>query len=195
VELILASGSPRRRDLLAAAGYAFQAVSPDIEEIPEPGETPAGFVARAAREKAEAVAGRLPPSAGGRIFIGCDTVVTIDGAILGKPADARNAAVMLRQLSGRTHRVLSGLCLLRTSAAGERALQIRVVQTEVDFRELSANDIARYVATGEPMDKAGAYAIQGGAAHMVSSVRGSYTNVIGLPVSDLISLLTEPGPA
>lgn len=186
-EIILASRSPRRRDLMTAAGLVFEAVPADIEEIARPGESPEAFAERAAREKAEAVAARLPARPGGRIVIGCDTVVAVDGAILGKPASAEEAAAMLRSLSGRSHRVLSGLCVLR--APGR--IRTRVVETRVEFRTLSGADIARYVATGEPMDKAGAYAIQGGAAHMVASVRGSYTNVVGLPVSELVELLAE----
>lgn len=188
-EIILASRSPRRKDLMAAAGLVFRVVAADIEEIARPGESPAAFAERAAREKAEAVAARLPERPGGRIIIGCDTVVTIDGAILGKPEDAEEASAMLRRLSGRSHRVLSGLCVLRVPGR----LGTRVVETQVDFRSLGEADIARYVATGEPMDKAGAYAIQGGAAHMVASIRGSYTNVVGLPVFELVGLLGEIG--
>lgn len=186
-EIVLASRSPRRKELMAAAGLEFRAVAADIEEIPRPGETPEAFAERAAREKAETVAARLPNRAGGRIVVGSDTVVAIDGAILGKPADAAEAAAMLRRLSGRSHRVLTGLCILR----GPGRLRTQVVETQVDFRALRESDIARYVATGEPMDKAGAYAIQGGAAHMVAAVRGSYTNVVGLPVAELVGLLAE----
>lgn len=188
-EIILASRSPRRKDLMAAAGMEFRVVAADIEEIPGPRETPEAFAARAAREKAEAVAARLPEPKGDRIVIGCDTVVTIGGAILGKPADAAEAAGMLRSLSGRSHRVLTGLCVLQDTGR----FLTQVVETQVDFRALREEDIARYVATGEPMDKAGAYAIQGGAAHMVAAVRGSYTNVVGLPVAELVGLLAELG--
>jgi len=191
VEIILASRSPRRFDLLTAAGYVFQVIAPDIDEIPKQGELPAEFAKRAALEKAVAVAKRLLPCAGGRKIIGCDTVVTIDGAILGKPVDPQDAAHMLRRLCGRTHQVLSGLCVLKESETGSRTWRVRVVSTEVDFREVSEGDLTRYVETGEPMDKAGAYAIQGGAAHMVSAIRGSYTNVVGLPLSELIRLLNQ----
>lgn len=191
VEIILASRSPRRFDLLTAAGYVFQVIAPDIDEIPKQGELPAEFAKRAALEKAVAVAKRLLPCAGGRKIIGCDTVVTIDGAILGKPVDPQDAAHMLRRLCGRTHQVLSGLCVLKESETGARTWRVRVVSTEVDFREVSEGDLTRYVETGEPMDKAGAYAIQGGAAHMVSAIRGSYTNVVGLPLSELIHLLNQ----
>jgi len=191
VEIILASRSPRRFDLLTAAGYVFQVIAPDIDEIPKQGELPAEFAKRAALEKAVAVAKRLLPCAGGRKIIGCDTVVTIDGAILGKPVDPQDAAHMLRRLCGRTHQVLSGLCVLKESETGARTWRVRVVSTEVDFREVSEEDLTRYVETGEPMDKAGAYAIQGGAAHMVSAIRGSYTNVVGLPLSELIRLLNQ----
>ncbi len=191
-ELILASASPRRRELLAALGIPFRVVVPDIDETPAPRETPEAYARRAAAEKAAAAAARLPARAVGappRIVIGCDTDVALGRRIFGKPRDTAEARRMLRALSGRRHRVISGLCVLRERRNGAWREKTIAVATEVEFRRLSAAEIEAYVATGDPMDKAGAYAIQGGAAGMVRGIRGSYTNVVGLPLAELAELL------
>ncbi len=191
--LILASQSPRRRDLLKQAGFTFAVEEPNIEEIPRPRETPAAFARRAAREKAQAVRGRLPPPDRGiRHIIGCDTVVAVGASILGKPADPEDAVAMLRRLSGRTHAVLTGLCVLTEQPGTRLRRRIRLARTDVRFRRVPEAEIRRYVESGEPMDKAGAYAIQGGAAGMVRCIRGSYTNVVGLPLAELIELIADP---
>jgi septum formation protein len=180
LKLILASGSPRRAELLRGAGLAFEIVIPDIDEAPRPHEAPADFVMRTAREKAESI------SAAGAVILAADTAV-VDGArILGKPVDTADAAAMLRSLSGRTHEVMTGVCLCFPGGAG-----CFHTETRVTFRDLSETEIAAYVATGEPMDKAGAYAIQGGAAKMVRRVEGSYSNVVGLPLCEVIEKLEK----
>jgi septum formation protein len=172
---------------MKAAGLAFRVFTPDVEEVPRPGETPAAFAARAARDKAEAVARRLGrPRAGLRLIVGCDTIVVQGGRILGKPRDARDASRMLRSLSGARHEVISGLCVIRQPAAGPVAVRTRAVRTIVEFRPLGAEEIQAYIESGEPFDKAGAYGIQGGAAGMVRAIRGSYTNVVGLPLAELM---------
>ena len=184
-EIILASASPRRRELLAQLGIPFTVRVSGIEERPWPGERPASYALRNAADKARAVAAGLPPGANATI-ISADTIVVLGDEILEKPADAADAARMLRRLSGRGHEVITGLVVL--APGRERGLAVR---TEVVFRPLSDDDIEAYVATGEPMDKAGAYAIQGGAAGFVTATNGSYTNVVGLPVEELRRLLGE----
>lgn len=189
-EIVLATGSPRRRALLRSAGVPFRSIVPHIPEVPRPHETPKAFVRRAAREKAEAVRKRLPAPEihTTRHIIGCDTLVVLRGTRLGKPAHAKEAADMLRRLAGRTHHVLSGVCTV-TDANGHLRRRTLVARTEICFRPLSEAEILRYVASGEPMDKAGGYGIQGGAAGMVRWIRGSYTNVVGLPLAEVLSLL------
>jgi len=172
--LVLASASPRRADLLREAGIAFQAAPAHIDEAEGFGELPESYVGRLAREKAEAVWRARP----GSYVLGADTTVVVDDAILAKPADAADAARMLRLLSGRAHRVLTGVCLLGPSGFSRAA----VVSTTVTFGRLSEADIAWYVATGEPLDKAGAYAVQGGASRFVQRIDGSFSNVVGLPM-------------
>jgi septum formation protein len=173
--LVLASASPRRRWLLAQLGVAFDVVPVDLDERPHVGEEPATFAQRMADEKA-AAASRLRPEAW---ILAADTVVALDGAPLGKPRDAEEAARMLGALAGRGHVVHTGASLLRPGGlAGDRA----VTSTRVGFRALAPEEIRAYVATGEPFDRAGAYAIQGEGAHVVDYVEGSYTNVIGLPL-------------
>jgi len=183
--LILASSSPRRRELLSGLGYVFDVVDPQVAEIPKPGEAPSDFALRAARDKARWVAARAEEDA---IIIAGDTVVTIHGAILGKPVDEADARRMLGQLSGHTHKVITGLFVLRVGKTREYA---EAVVTEVTFKALNAAEIDAYIATGEPMDKAGAYGIQGGANYMVREIQGSYTNVIGLPLTELVEALTN----
>ncbi len=179
--LILASGSPRRREILSAAGIPFRVMEPGIEEEPEPGESPEEYVRRLARDKALAV-----PCAGDDIVLAADTIVTIGGAILEKPRDAADARRMLRLLSGRRHNVITGVCL--------RTVSHEVVaheSTAVHFVALSEREIDEYVASGEPLDKAGAYAIQGLASKFIHRIEGCYFNVVGLPVARVYSLLKE----
>jgi len=174
-KVVLASASPRRRELLAGLGLEFSVEVPQIDESPLPGEAARPFVERLADGKARAIA-----AAPGTVLVAADTVVVLDGAILGKPADEAHAAEMLAGLSGRSHEVVTGVCVRK----GERR-QVFSVATEVVFRTLEEGEIRAYIASGCPMDKAGAYAIQGGAAHMVRAIKGSYTNVVGLPLCEL----------
>lgn len=182
VRLILASASPRRRELLTQAGYAFEVRPAHIPEDPRPGEDPAAYVTRLAREKAEAAYRELADASA--TVLGADTTVTLDGLILGKPSDAADAARMLRLLSGRTHRVITGVALV-TAERTEVAAEV----TAVRFLALSDEEIAEYVATGEPMDKAGAYGIQGQAARWIPRVEGCYFNVVGLPIALVATML------
>ncbi|HLI03968.1 MAG TPA: Maf family protein [Terracidiphilus sp.] len=180
--LVLASASPRRRELLAQAGYSFEVRPAHIPEEPQPGEEPVAYVTRLAREKAEAVFRQLladrDAAAGDLAVLGADTTVTLDNRILGKPEDAADARRMLRLLSGRTHRVITGVALVSAHAA-----EVAAEVTAVRFLTLSEDQIADYVATGEPMDKAGAYAIQGQAARWIPRIEGCYFNVVGLPLA------------
>jgi septum formation protein len=190
VRVILASASPRRLDLLRRIGVEPVIRPAGVDETALPAEPPRATALRLARAKAQAVAAAAPPPAGW-IVIGADTVVEIDRLLLAKPEDAAAAEDMLARLSGRTHEVHTGLAL----AGPGGLLRSDVATTEVEFAPLSAADIAAYVATGEPFDKAGAYAVQGLGARLVSAVRGSRSNVIGLPLELLFSLCPELGPA
>ena len=189
MHLVLASNSPRRRELLAQAGFSFTVHPAEIPEDPHTGEDPLAYVLRLARAKAQAVFAAIDRQEEDRIVLGADTTVTIDNQILGKPADAADAARMLRLLSGRTHRVLTGVAL-RTASGIEVAAEM----TGVRFYTLSEAEIAAYVATGEPMDKAGAYAIQGRAARWIPRITGDYSNVVGLPLA-LVSTMLEAAQA
>ena len=182
-QLVLASGSPRRKEILAAAGITCQVIPSSVEERQAEHETAEEFVCRVAWEKANDVFLRLPPEAA-RAVLGADTVVLIDGLVLGKPLSSEDAARMLRMLSGREHRVLTGVCLLY-SPAGTLAItkDIAAASTNVKFSTLTERQIADYIASGEPFDKAGAYAIQGLASKFVERIEGCYANVVGLPVS------------
>jgi septum formation protein len=185
--LVLASASPRRRELLTQAGFSFQVHPAHIPEDPNPGEDPIAYVVRLAREKAQAVYDQLsskPEDADDLVVLGADTTVTLDGHILGKPEDAGDAARMLRLLSGRTHRVITGVAVV-TAARTEVAAEV----TGVKFLALSEQEIADYIATGEPMDKAGAYAIQGRAAKWIPRIEGDYFNVVGLPLALVTAML------
>jgi len=195
--LVLASASPRRRELLAQAGYLFKVHPAHIAEEPLAGEDPIAYVVRLAREKAEAAFRELTEGTSGRrieagegqlAVLGADTTVTLDKQILGKPEDAADAARMLRLLSGRTHRVMTGVAL-KTAAGVEVAAEV----TGVRFLTLRDEEIDAYVAGGEPMDKAGAYAIQGRAARWIPRVEGCYFNVVGLPLALVCSLLEGAG--
>ena len=196
--LVLASVSPRRRELLAQVGYRFEVHPAHIPEDPLPGEDPIVYVTRLAREKAEAVFRELSsvntvsenlrplprPDVQPLAVLGADTTVTLDNAILGKPEDAADAARILRLLSGRTHRVITGVALVTA-----KGVEVAAEATAVRFLTLSDEEIAAYVATGEPMDKAGAYAIQGRAARWIPRIEGCYFNVMGLPLALVCSLL------
>ena len=175
--LTLASASPRRRKMLAALGLDFNIVVPEVDETPPPNEKPRVFAERMASEKAHAVSDD-------GIIIAADTIVVQNETILGKPADAAHARVMLRSLSGAEHEVITGVCITDSTRTVVFSARTRVV-----FRMLNDDEIEDYIATGEPMDKAGAYAIQGGAAHMVRCIDGSYTNVVGLPMCELYESL------
>ena len=179
---MLASASPRRAELLAAAGFVFSVAHADIDETPLPGEPADRYVMRLAEGKARAVAARQP----GPAVLGADTTVVVDGDLLAKPADAADAALMLRRLQGRAHDVLTGVAL-----GAEGRAHVVLDTTRVWFAPMSDDDIAAYVATGEPMDKAGAYGIQGWAARFVTRVDGSYSNVVGLPVAVVHTLVAE----
>ena len=172
--LILASGSPRRRELLSIAGLDFEVIVADIEEKIPDGATPQEAVMSLALQKADAVAKQNPE----RTVIGADTVVVCDGAILGKPKDEADAFKMLRALSGRVHTVCTGVAIIRGSE-----IKNFCEVTEVEFHELTDDEILAYVRTGEPMDKAGAYGIQGRGCVLVKRINGDYFNVVGLPVS------------
>lgn len=186
--LVLASGSPRRRDLLAALGLAFTVRAADIDETQLPGEAPEAYVLRLAREKARTAAER--GSGAGELVLAADTSVILDGDVLGKPRDAEEARAMLARLAGRGHTVLSGIALVDATTGREEA---DVVGTEVMMAAMSLDEIAWYVATGEPMDKAGAYAAQGLGSLFVERVAGNYWNVVGLPVPAVHRLFAHLG--
>lgn len=184
VDLVLASASPRRRELLAGAGLDFMVVPANIDETPQAGESPTAYVHRLSAEKAEAVA---EPD---QVVIAADTTVEVDGAILEKPVDRKDAARMLRLLSGRSHRCHTGVTVL-VNDCGNTTVATRVVTTEVVFVELTESTISWYLDTGEADDKAGAYGIQGAAGAFVERVAGSVTNVIGLPLAETLAMLSD----
>ncbi|MCX7819024.1 MAG: Maf family protein [Kiritimatiellae bacterium] len=193
IELVLASASPRRRVLLRRAGYRPRVVVPTVDERPRRGESPADCAQRLALEKARAAADGLAAARRLRVVLACDTVVALGGCILGKPRDAAEARRMLRQLSGRSHSVITGVALIRQAPGQRPRRRVFAVETRVLFRRLSAAEIAAYVRSGDPMDKAGAYGIQEGAAHFVRAVCGSVTNVIGLPLAEVVVELQRLG--
>jgi len=180
--LVLASASPRRRELLAAAGIAFEVLPVDLDETPLDGELPEAHVRRLALAKAEAARAQRPEA----VVLGADTIVVAAGRILGKPRDAEDAAWMLRTLAGRAHEVLTGVAV-----AGVRGCTVELERTRVWFAPLSDQEIGDYVGSGEPRDKAGAYAIQGLASKFVLRIDGSYSNVVGLPVALVYRLLKD----
>ncbi len=192
--LILASQSPRRAELLRNAGYSFEVRPADVDERMRAGEAPLEYVKRLAREKALAV---LESAPAGAVVLGADTTVVVDGECLGKPVDSDEARRMLARLSGRGHEVMTGVCVAWRRAEGAAAVEavaevgveVGVEVTEVEFAAMSADEIADYVATGEPMDKAGAYAIQGRASRWIPRIRGCYFNVVGLPVARVCAML------
>jgi len=204
--LVLASASPRRRELLTQIGLSFQVHPANIPEDPYPDEDPTAYVTRLAREKAQAVFAEItgaPSLASGttestkqglddrspQVVLGADTTVTLDNLILGKPENPADAARMLRLLSGRTHRVITGVALVTP-----HSVQSAASVTSVTFLPLTEAEITAYVATGEPMDKAGAYAIQGRAARWIPRIEGCYFNVVGLPLSLVSTLLAASQP-
>ena len=204
--IVLASASPRRRELLRSAGIPFEVQAADIDETARSGERPREYAERLAWEKALAVA-RLRPR---DVVLGADTIVVVDEAILGKPRDADDAARMLRLLSGRVHRVITGVCVVKAVASGQLPVAseklpehrgFEILRTEngevrtasettlVTMCEVSEDEIRDYIATGEPMDKAGAYAIQGRASRWIPRIEGDYSNVVGLPVALVYGML------
>ncbi len=187
-KLILASASPRRAALLRAGGYSFRSIPSRIAERRRPAESPTAMARRLAASKARAVASRLRPSPGGPLVLAADTIVVIKGRVLGKPRNRRAAVRMLRLLSGKAHRVITGVAICEV---GRGKLRSACEVTWVWFRPLSGAEIESYAAGGEPLDKAGAYAIQGGAAAFVRRLRGSRSNVVGLPLERLASMLKE----
>ena len=206
--LVLASASPRRQELLRNAGIPFVVQPADVDETPLPGELPDACAERLAREKALAVWRKRPQD----IVLGADTVVTVQGALLGKPVDAADAARMLRILSGRQHQVITGVCLVRVGFSGQGSgasrpgttSDLRELNddpkvmtsretTRVTMSEISDDEIREYVASGEPMDKAGAYAIQGIASRWIPKIEGDYGNVVGLPVALVYRMLKDGG--
>ena len=182
--LVLASASPRRLQLLSSLGLLLEVAPVDIDETPAPGEEPAALALRLAEAKAALAATRHP----GRLVVAADTVVALGGETLGKPKDAREAQAMLQRLSGARHEVFTAVAARR-----DRQAASRLSRSEVDFRVLGPAEIEAYVATGEPMDKAGAYGIQGVAAVFVSRLCGSYSGVVGIPLHDTAELLRDFG--
>jgi len=184
--IVLASASPRRAQLLASVGIRFEAASSDIPEEFLPHESPVDHVRRLAEAKARAVAGRHA----GRFFVGADTIVVCDGEPLGKPRDRRDAERMLRRLSGKAHDVITAYAVYD---AVDGRIEVAAITTRVRFKTLQPAEIAAYVETDCPLDKAGAYGIQGRAASMVERIDGSYTNVVGLPVEETVATLARMG--
>jgi septum formation protein len=191
--LILASASPRRQELLRNARISFTVQAAAIDETPLAGESPRDCAERLARVKALEVF----QSRARDYVLGADTIVVVDGAILGKPRDAGDAARMLRMLSGRTHDVITGVCVVSPVGGGQRSVASNTKTaseaTRVTMCEISEDEIRDYVATGEPMDKAGAYAIQGIASRWIPRIEGDYSNVVGLPVALVYGMLRELG--
>ena len=181
--LVLASGSPRRRDILQILGLDFDVRRPDLEEVVHPGEAPSDAVRRLAEEKSAGLA-----QSPGEVILAADTIVVLDDEILGKPSDTTHAVEMLMRLSGRAHDVLTGIALRRGPEVWSS-----VARTRVTFRSFDRTECEVYVATGEPLDKAGAYGIQGFGAALVDGIEGDYFNVMGLPVPTFLGLLNEAG--
>ena len=190
MKLILASASPRRAEILTNAGISFDTLAVNMDEMPHAGESAEPMCRRLALEKARAAATKLASIREPTIVIAADTTVEIGGEILGKPTSRDDAREMLQKLSGKTHRVLTALTLIRLPDRAERS---DLESTEVEFAKMSSQEIEEYVATGEPMDKAGAYAIQGRAGQFVERIDGCYFNVVGLPLARLVRNLKALG--
>jgi len=186
MRFILASQSPRRRELLASIGLDFDVMPSDVPEVHQPGESPEEYVARLSRDKAAAIAEKHPAD----WIIAADTTVLLGDQLLEKPADAEDAARMLATIAGKTHVVYTGVTLLNLA---QNWRDTRVAESEVRMLPLDAREIEWYVATGEPLDKAGAYAVQGTGAMFIDSIHGSYTNVVGLPLATLFGMLRKAG--
>jgi len=187
MKLILASASTRRAEILHDAGFSFAVLSSAVDETPVPGESPQGLVQRLADAKADLVSAR---AVGPAIVVAADTEVVLDGHVLGKPRTSEDARRMLRKLSGRTHSVITGVTLIRLPDAERRRF---VETTQVHFAAIPEEEITRYLATGEPFDKAGSYAIQGRAGRYVPRIEGCYFNIVGLPLARLCQALLELG--
>lgn len=193
--MILASQSPRRYELLSDAGFSLEVVPADIDETRLPGEKPVDLVLRLAAEKAEAVRSQLSRRPDDGLLVAADTTVWMGGEALGKPRDAEDARRMLEELSGRTHCVSTGVCAMALAVDGSCANQAQFVETtEVTFWDLSKEEVDAYVATGEPLDKAGAYGIQGAGRLLVRGISGDYSNVVGLPIARLVRELASLAP-
>ncbi len=186
MKFILASSSPRRRELLASISLDFEVLPSNVPEVHQPGEAPEEYVARLSRDKAQAIAEQHPS----RWIIAADTTVLLDDQLLEKPADAADAARMLGTIAGKTHVVYTGLTLQNTDRGHS---ETRVAESEVRMLPLTPSEIEWYVRTGEPLDKAGAYAVQGIGAMFIDSIHGSYTNVVGLPLATLFQMLRHAG--
>lgn len=187
--LILASASPRRAELLRLAAIAFMVEPAEVDETFAEGESAEAYVRRVAEAKARAVADRFPH----RDVLAADTTVVVGGEVLGKPVDASDAERMLRKLAGRRHEVLTAVSLACGTSTPAPVVDTAVERTTVEFSALSGAEIAWYVASGEPMDKAGGYAVQGLASRFVTRIEGSYTNVVGLPVALVYRMLRRRG--
>ncbi|HSC34420.1 MAG TPA: nucleoside triphosphate pyrophosphatase [Thermodesulfobacteriota bacterium] len=185
--IVLASSSPRRRELLSTLGFAFDVMHPSADETVSGDETPEDFALRVSAEKAASVSGSLGE---GAVVIGADTIVVVDGEILGKPEDPEEASSMLRKLSGKEHHVFTAFSIVKPKNV---ILHSEIVDTSVRVKPLAASEIEGYIKTGEPMDKAGAYGIQGIGSFMVRGIEGSYSNVVGLPVEELLAALKKLG--
>jgi septum formation protein len=190
--LVLGSSSPRRKELLSVLGLTFEVLKPETEETPRPGETPVAYVRRNADEKGAWIAARLAATPAryphGAVVVSADTIVVLGDDILEKPLSTGHAADMLRRLSGQTHTVVSGVSLRTAVQAVPRAVTF-TVRTQVKIKDLSDREIQSYIRTGEPMDKAGAYAAQGIGSYMVERIDGSYSNVVGLPIAEVVQAL------
>ena len=190
MKIILASASPRRAEVLSDAGIRFAALSTDIDETRSPGEPADAMVRRLAAVKARAAAALLGGAAEPLIVIGADTVVEIEGDVLGKPNSAASARVMLERLAGKSHHVLTGVAILRLP---DGAARVEVESTKIRFAPLTTAEIDEYIDTGEPLDKAGAYGIQGYGGRFVERIEGCYFNVVGLPLARVYRILKELG--
>lgn len=188
-ELILASGSPRRRELLERQGVVFEILPADVPEERRPGEPPRDFARRLAAAKARAVAAQIGAGSP-RLVLGMDTIVVVGEAVLGKPRDAEDAVALLTRLVGRSHTVMTAVALVESASGRTRET---LVESGVRMRPAGEAELRAYVASGEPLDKAGAYALQGEGRRFVEEVTGSETNVIGLPVEETLALLREAG--
>jgi len=184
--LVLASASPRRQEMLRLVGVRFVILHGNVDEAPQAGETPENYAPRLSEAKARAVAAMRP----GHWVLGADTIVTIDGELLGKPATRDEARFMIRKLSGREHMVITAFTLFNSEQA---EVIRRAVTSQVLFKEVPDDEVEWYVATEEPYDKAGGYAVQGKASFLVSEIHGSYTNVVGLPLCEVVEALKELG--